>query len=76
VLYLKCILVGIIAGFATAIACAAAWIFFAFQSIASSSEGGLGSVSVGGRELLLPWIAGFGIGFGLMLRRQRRRASV
>jgi len=70
--YLKCALVGILTGTAAAVILPIAGVLLAFHSVASSGEGGLGSVSVGLPSLLLVWLVGFALGFFMMRRRQRR----
>jgi len=71
VAYLKCTLVGILTGVAAAAVLQIVGVFLVFQGIAATGAGGLVSVSVG-TPPILPFVMGFGLGFFVMWRRQRR----
>ena len=73
--YLKSALVGIVTGVGTAVIWVFLRVFITIRSIAASESGGLGSVSGGMEDMLMPGIVGFALGFYLMLRRQRARTN-
>jgi len=73
--YLKCALAGIVTGVMAGVLWVVLSAFAAFHSVASSGAGGLGAVSFGLAEMLIPGGVGFLLGFYLMLRRQRARSA-
>ena len=73
--YLKCALVGIVTGVGTAVIWVFLRVFITIWSIAASESGGIGLVSGGMADMLMPGIVGFALGFYLMWRRQRARTA-
>jgi hypothetical protein len=74
--YLKCVLAGGVSGVIAAVAWIAAQILFILPgSTVASGSGGLGAVSGGLAEVVMPSVLGFALGFYLMLRRQRARTA-
>jgi hypothetical protein len=74
--YLKCLLVGLVTGTATAVLWAAATLFAPLLLMRFRHEGGLGAVSIAVPEdLVVQFIAGFALGFVMALRRQRRHSA-
>jgi uncharacterized BrkB/YihY/UPF0761 family membrane protein len=75
--YLKCTLVGLLAGILAMVSWVAIRIAFAFRDLGPTGSGGLGAVSLGISEVIVPvFLTGFGFGFWLMRRRQRRQRLV
>jgi hypothetical protein len=73
--YLKCVLAGVAVALAAVVAWNLAWLLALLVPMwVDQGSGGLGAVSVSSDSMLLVALAGFALGFWLMLRRQRRRA--
>jgi len=72
--YLKCTLAGIGVAILAVVGWNVAWLLALLVPAWFSNEGGLGAVSVSSDSMLVVALAGFALGFWLMLRRQRRRA--
>jgi hypothetical protein len=73
--YLKCALAGAAAAFAAVLAWSVAWLLVLLVPMwFHQGSGGLGAISVSSDSMLIVALAGFALGFWLMLRRQRRRA--
>jgi hypothetical protein len=71
--WLKCALAGIAVAFVAVVVWILAWLLALLVPAWFSNEGGLGAVSGSSDSMLVVALAGFALGFWLMLRRQRRR---